>query len=260
MAAVAIALGGCGDDGHSSASHPDLSPLSEVERAGRVTFGEDVLTLRLLASSPGGDYVASGLIEPRGGRFRVEIGTHHTGAYMPSTVIGLDGEGFEGTVAESLQAFDGRPRRCWSNPHAPVGSSPETISVEQATRLLGAVLESLGSETESAKSATGEEGQQLPDTYEIQLASSASVPRDDFKDSKKRLWGDRALLTDLAEPLTITVGGGGTIDAIGIELGSYRPFGVFRRSHPVKSVSIRAELGQSDDALKISPPRCQAIE
>lgn len=263
IAAIALAIGGCSEQERPGPDAPAPDPPAAVEDAGRSTFSENALAVRLRASSPGGGYVVAGLIEPGSGRSRVERESSDRGLEIPPIVIGLDGEGFEKTVSVSREGFGhGQPGPCWFNPHAPVGTSypPKTISVEEATRLLGSILESLDRETASAKVAPGDVDRGPPYAYEVRLTKSASMPRDDFHETKRRVWGDRGLLAQLAGPITVEVGDAGTVEGIALELSDYEPYAFSRSKPKIESVSIRAELSPSDDDLEIKEPSCQAIE
>ncbi len=268
--ALALALGamlvlaGCGEEGRSTPAGRPPDPLAEVEQAGRSTFAQEILTIRIEASSPHGSFAGSGRIEPRRGRSRFVVEESEPELVGGSTILGVDGEGYETTFSESRSTLfeegvnhhSGRP--CWFNPHAPAGYSAETISVEEATRVLGSIMESLPRETRSAKPATGRAGHEPQDVYDVRLAGSASKPRNDFEETKRRVWGDRALLDKLAGPLRIEIGEAGTIDAIELELEDYRSGGY--PSRRVKSVRIRAELDPGGSPLRLKAPNCLAME
>jgi hypothetical protein len=227
--------------------------LATVSEASARTFAEPILALDLRVASPGASYGASGLIEPRRGRFRVELNEVSSPSdYRPRFVVGLDGEGIENTVEETTDGlFDGPPRgeRCWFNPHAPVGSGLGTASVEESVRVTSAVLESLGEEVRSA-SGGGD------DAYDVRLDPSATRPRGDFRESKRRVWGDRHLLGELDGPIQVRLSGQDTIARITLRLNDYE-------SHvrdTIPRVRIAAKLGSTREDLVLDPPRCQAIE
>jgi hypothetical protein len=247
---------GCGDDPAQTEPSDDASPtdpLAAVSEAGAQTFAEPTLALDLKVASPGARYEASGLIEPGEGRFRVELGEITSPSdYRPRIVIGLDGEGNETTVEETTgRPFAEGEERCWFNPHAPVGSFLGTASVEESVRLTGAVLESLGEEVRSAVPAAG-------DAYEVVLDQSATRPRDDFRESKERVWGDRNLLGQLAGPIEIALSAQGAVSRIALELRDYEPYEMIRP--PIRRVTIEATLAPTDEELVLDPPECQALE
>ena len=228
-----------------------------MSRAGAKTLREATLSLTLDVASAGGRYETVGLIEPGDGRFRVEVGAvSPPNEYAPEHVIGLGGEGFENTVAEGPLLENGS-KRCWFNPHSPVGSFLGTASVEESVRLTGAVIESLGDEVRSVEAADG--------AYAVNLDDSATHPRDDFRDSEARVWGDRNLLAKLAGPIEVVLSPGeGTLDEIAVELRDYEPYEVELagdgRTGPVPKVTITATLSPTDEKLVVNPPECQAIE
>lgn len=265
-AVVSAVLGGpgCGRDQEGTPQRPPLDPVTAVERAGRSTFAEEPLQLRLAATSPQGGFVVAGPIQLRRGRFRVEVLDHGKGFLgLSSTVIGLDGEGVESTVSQLNHGLLGSSnRRCWFNTHSPAGASETTISVEEGVRLLGSIIESLRSETRSAALAPGEGTFGAPDDYDVRLGRSAAQPRDDFKETDRRVWGDRGLLANLAGPIEVALRDDGTIAEIEVEMRSHRPYGFAGIAGPgrVRRVSLRAELKPTDEALRIKQPRCLAME
>jgi hypothetical protein len=254
----AIALGawsGCQDDSSDSAlpGEQTADPVAGVAEAGGRTFGEPRLSLGLKVASPGAHYEVRGPVEPGEGRFRVESEIVSSTAQIHlGTVIGLDGEGFENTVQETggLSGRDGQ--RCWFNPHAPVGSFLGTASVEESVRVIGAVLESLGSEVSSARRVES-------DSYEVFLKASAAHPRNDFRTTKERVWGDRNLLAQLAGPIEIGLSEEGRVGDVALRLPGYEPYVPFERDRSL-DVTIDATLRPTEEELAIDPPECQAIE
>jgi hypothetical protein len=259
MASVAVAGGlGCGDSSAPANEAQRADPLAAVSRAGTKTFREATLSLTLHVASASGRYEAVGLIEPGDGRFRVEVGAvSPPNEYAPEHVIGLGGEGFENTVAEQGHGPLGNgSKRCWFNPHSPVGSFLGTASVEESVRLTGAVIESLGDEVRSVEAADG--------AYAVNLDDSATRPRDDFHDTEERVWGDRDLLTQVPGPIEVALSPGGTVDEIVVELRDYEPYPPIRprgeRTGPVPKVTVEATLAPTGEKLVVDPPECQAIE
>jgi hypothetical protein len=261
LAGFAIVAGtGCSDDSAQTEPPGDAlpaDPLAAVSQAGAGTFAEPTLSLDLEVASRGARYEASGLIEPGEGRFRVELGEIFSPSdYRPRIVIGLDGEGYESTVEETTGGpFGDGGERCWFNPHAPVGSFLGTASVEESVRLTGAVLESLSEEVRSATSTAD-------NAYEVALDPSAARPRDDFRESKERVWGDRNLLGQLAGPIETALSAQGAVARIALELRDYEvPRGLIRpRRGRIGRVTIEATLAPTDEELVLDAPECQALE
>jgi hypothetical protein len=255
-ASVAVAGGlGCGDSSAPANEAQRADPLAAVSRAGTKTFREATLSLTLHVASAAGRYEAVGVIEPGDGRFRVEVGAvSPPSEHAPEHVIGLGGEGFENTVAEG--PLNNGSKRCWFNPHSPVGSFLGTASVEESVRLTGAVIESLGDEVRSVEAADG--------AYAVNLDDSATRPRDDFHDTEERVWGDRDLLTQVPGPIEVALSPGGMVDEIVVELRDYEPYEVElagdERTGPVPKVTITATLAPTGEKLVVDPPECQAIE
>jgi hypothetical protein len=248
--------GGCGCG--ESADRPsgrDAPAADVVAEAAAATFSEPTLELSLSVESKGGSYVATGLVEPEDGRFRVELEqVTRRSKLAPDAVIGLEGTGFESTVAEGLDQGFPDGRRCWLNPHAPVGSFLGTASVEESARVTGAVLESLRHEIKQAERGP---------RYTVDLQRSAAYPRDTFRNRSERVWGGRRLLGSLERPVEVGLTPGGEqVESIALEPRDYRVYHLDRPADKPKidSVRIEAKLVPTDRRLVIDPPQCQAIE
>lgn len=261
LAFCASGCGGSAESGESESASAD--PLKAVRQAARASFDQKVLRVQLDASSPGAGFVASGLIEPRGGRFRVSVDADAKGAIPEdlSNVIGFDGEGGDTTLAERGSFNRREPdQRCFFNPHGPVGFFEDTISVEESMRLLGAIVESLPEETKSVSMIEGPGGESL---FEVSLAPSASRPRNEFAETKRRVWGARGLLRDPGSPIVVAIGEDQTLESVEVELrayGPYDPYAGYPSDGPAKDVSIRADLTESDATLKLPSPSCLVME
>ena len=248
VAAVALALSGCAEKDEPA---PPPAPASQVvAEAAAATFAERTTALTLRVSSGRARYDAEGPIDLGGGRFLVNLGEISSeDDFRVETVIGLDGEGFENTVQETTEPpFTlGEGRRCWFNPHSPVGSFLGTASVEESVRLVGAIVESLQGEIEAATLRGS--------AYAVRLRPSAGRPRDDFRERPSRVWGDRALFAQLRGPILVGVDDG-RVDRIALRLRDYQPY----VGKPIARVSIAAELAPTDQRLESERPSCQAIE
>ena len=259
LAGGALAVGSACDDEPARSAPGDRSAAGSrtlVSEAGFRTFGEQMLSLNLDVASPGADYEAAGLIEPGEGRFSIGLrGVSSPSENRPSRVIGLGGEGFENTVEETIGGFGQGRERCWFNPHAPVGSFLGTASVEESVRVIGAALESLGEEVSSARPTANR-------AYAVALDPSAARPRDDFRDRRKRVWGDRNLLGQLEGPIEIALSADGRVAEIALGLRDYEPYDAefLRERGPIPRATIMATLRPTDKKLVIDPPPCQAIE
>jgi hypothetical protein len=255
LAGLAIATAaGCDDESRpgSGSDATPADPLAAVSESGTRTFARPILSVSLRVASARAHYEATGLIEPKNGRFRVELGVVSSprASVAPDVVIGVSGEGYEGTYEETTEKpFSQGGERCWFNPHSPVGSFLGTASVEESVRLTSAVLESLGEEVRTAASHAG-------DAYEITLDPSATHPRNDFHESKRRVWGDRNLLRQLEGPIEVVLSGPDTVAEIAFGLRDYEPY--VRETIP--RVRIEATLAPTDEELVTDPPTCQALE
>lgn len=264
--AALLLIGGDAGSSGDGGSEPAEDPRGVVQDAGAETFSEDTLEVILRAETFDGiAWSASGLVEPGDGRFRLTLEETPPGGLGVSKVIGLDGEGFEGTVAAMPDNFLGGRRdfgRCWFNPHSPVGSFDRSISVEESMRVTGSVLESLKAETATARSADGE-------GFEVRLKSSASKPRNDFDDKPRRVWGDRKLLDRVSRPIEVRTTDGGQVAGLTIPLTDYKPYKFFNdrmvqgNAPPdpaVPQVALEATFSPTDRGLELNPPNCQAME
>ncbi|AWK71772.1 hypothetical protein CBI38_09380 [Rhodococcus oxybenzonivorans] len=216
-----------------------------------------MLTLSVGAESTDARWAGEGLIALSEGRFRFEVGETQPPAEIEvGTVIGLGGEGAENTVSETVGGSIGAAgQRCWMNPHAPVGYFTDTISVEEALRVTGAVVESLRGEIKQARMIDP-----ALDTFEVELMPSATQPEDEFVDRPDRVWGDRWILGRLGGPIAVELTGEGALRSLEFEFGPYEPYSLFGQQHSVDHVSISARFAPADTALELDPPACQAIE
>jgi hypothetical protein len=258
--AIALSLcvlvaAGCGGDGDDDLDLPIAAVLSTdvVAEAASRTFDEPTLEIALTATSKTGDWQAAGLVEPAQGRYRVELPSTERPATIHA-VVGLDGEGIEATVSEG--PFPGPDDQiCWFNPHAPVGSFLGTASVEESVRIVGATLESLRGEIARAR-AVGD------GAYAVELRPSAARPKDDFRKSPERIWGDRNLFEQLARPIVVTVADDRIVGVV-IELRDYRPYyleGPGFGPDRIDSVVIDAQLNPTESELVLEHPGCGGLE
>lgn len=247
---------GCSDDTPTPPGG-GLAPESFVGAAANDAFSAEVLTLSVGAESTDARWAGEGLIALSEGRFRFEVGETQPPAEIEvGTVIGLGGEGAENTVSETVGGSIGvAGQRCWMNPHAPVGYFTDTISVEEALRVTGAVVESLRGEIKQARMIDP-----ALDTFEVELMPSATQPEDEFVDRPDRVWGDRWILGRLGGPIAVELTGEGALRSLEFEFGPYEPYSLFGQQHSVDHVSISARFAPADTALELDPPACQAIE
>jgi len=260
VAAVALTASvystGCGgDEGPTAAQSAD--PTESVRTAGIRAMEQKVALLDLHVESGRAGYDAEGPIELGKGRFKVELSditTQRKDPPRPEVVIGTDGEGFENTFEENYGLFGTRNQeeRCWFNPHAPVGSFLGTASVEETVRVTSAVVESLEDEIRSAE-ATGE-------SYEVELKPSASEPHSDFRETERRIWGDRELLDLLHGPINVALSDDGSLESVAFEIEDYRPYLGRKEKQGSDLVQIAAEYGSTDEKLELDPPTCMALE
>lgn len=257
LAGFVLLAGGCPLEKGEEPPSPPAAKL--VSDAARTTFAARAIAARLEVRGRHSSYIANGLVAPADGRFRVEA--RRPGAPPRSddldkrvTVVGADGEGFESTFEETQGLFDLRVeqgKRCWFNPHSPVGFVSSPISVEESMRLSSAVLESLRKEL-SVASAAGE------GRYLVELDRSASHPRNDFDTTKARVWGDRKLLDFVRDPIEVQLSEG-RVTGLAMTLRDYRGERFFGRRTPT-DVSIEVRYEGTNRKLLLDPPRCQALE
>jgi hypothetical protein len=244
-------------DSRSPPGSTETDPRATVARAARSTLSEPTSELTLRVRGGDAPWTGSGLIELAEGRFRIDA-TPRSGPRPVDrkeiTVVGLGGEGYENTVLETVGGLFARStegRRCWFNPHSPVGFFADEISVEEAVRVTGAIVESLRGEVRRAARAGG--------GFAVVLQGSAVRPRDDFRDRPQRIWGDRKLIADLIGPIVVEVDGT-RIAAVSFALRYRPPRDEVPIDRSVRRVAVDAGLKPTNAGLAIDPPACQAIE
>jgi hypothetical protein len=141
------------------------------------------------------------------------------------------------------------------NPQAPVCYFTDTISVEEALRVTGAVVESLRGEIKQVRMIDP-----ALDTFEVELTPSATQPEDEFVDTPDRVWGDRWILGRLGGPIAVELTSEGALRSLDFEFGPYEPYPLLGQQHSVDHVSISARFAPADTTLALDPPACQAIE
>ncbi|MDQ3641120.1 MAG: hypothetical protein M3450_06560 [Actinomycetota bacterium] len=256
IGAVALGLTACG--GSEEPNGPAAAdPKEAIGSAGERAMASRSTFLNVRAQSGDTSWEAEGAVQLGQGRFVLDVlGIESSKRNIgPDRVIGLDGEGFETTVEETMGLFgDDRDakERCWFNPHAPVGSFLGTASIEESVRLTGALIESLETETSSVIERDGH--------FQVEYMPSAAKPHSDFRETERRVWGDRALIEDLEGPVSLMLDDASELSHINIDLGEYRQYSGLGGRKRLDEVSIRATLSSSDERPQIDPPDCQALE
>jgi hypothetical protein len=256
-ALICLGVAQCG----GSESQPPAARV--VAQAARATFKPSPAGIDMKVKGPAAHLQVRGPVELATGRFRVRVwgdAPSFLKRGRSRVVLGTSGEGFETTyfvIHESL-GHRPRPERCWYNPHAPVGSNRGTISVEESVRIVGSVLESLRGEIETARESADEE---YPGAYDVTLRPTATHPRDDFNDTKRRIWGDRTLLARLDGPIEVLVSEARRISGLALRLSGYRPtIGWVSSKRAPRPVSIQAAISPTDRQLHLRDPGCLAME
>lgn len=257
LASAALLVVGCGGDEEADGPAAPMDPYDLIQAAAAERWEQKAVEIRLRASGEG-SYTYAGALEPQRGRFKVEPGEQspaEEGFGAAETVIGLTGEGSEGTVAvvESPgPPFEkgGLDGPCWFNPHSTVGGGMGTISVEEAARVSGAIVESLA-EGEIDTVEPGGGGR-----YDVRLAESAAFPRDDFKDRPERVWGSRRLLGSPFNRTEVIIEDGRLTQVV-LRIQRYnQPYS----REAIRNVRLVTKLGSPTERLDLEPPPCQAIE
>ena len=250
----AIGCAGCNGDDDATTEQPSVSPEEAVATAGAQAMDGPGVLLNLRTRSGESGWEVEGPVQLGRGRFSVDVlDIENDRGQNLDTVIGFDGEGFETTVQETHGGLFGRKGgRCWFNPHAPVGSYLGTVSIEEGVRLTGAIIESLQRETASAREAE--------ESIEVALRKSASKPGNDFRETKQRVWGDRASIEHIDGPIAVTLDEDGDLSEIYFELSDFRTDAGFNRRGAINHAVIKGSLRNTNEKPEIDPPGCQAIE
>lgn len=252
MSLLGVLLAGCGDE------QVTRDPAAEVEKAARATLAERA-TIDARVTSPRTEYSVRGLIQLARDRYYVKAdfarGGRRAFPMPPLRVIGTGPE-----------AYVGRPdlpglgaRKCWFDPHLPIGSAPGTVSVQEALALSATTTRLLADATERARITGGDEaGGDGVATYEAWVDISSATPT--YRNSDE-LFGSRPkrLAGELDLPLTVEAVDG-SLSGLSLNLPHFESAAYLRRFRGVEPVSIEVSLTPTEHRLELRPPNCIAME
>jgi hypothetical protein len=257
-AAIAVALGvflpGCEKD-----EAVLVDPVAEVSRAARTTLSEPSTFMDVRVTSPKAEYSVRGRIALRSDRY-VSVARFARGGEQafPEPPIHIVSIGREPYIADpGLPGLGGR--RCWFDPHLPIGSAPGTASVQESLALVGIVTRLLARAVERA--AVAEDAALADDRsnrYEVWLdAAAARAPYsegDELFEARPK-----ALAREVDLPVTIETAAA-HLSAISLTLPRFETSAYLRRYRGVGAVSIEVSLNPATQRLKLHPTNCLAME
>lgn len=190
--------------------HEDVvvNPVVEVRKAARATLAEPSNFMDVRVTSKEAEYLVHGRIVLRRDRYVGEAnfarGGEHAFPEPPIRVVSIGREPY--IASPSLSGLN--RRRCWFDPHLPIGSAPGTASVQESLALVGIVPRLLARATERAAVANDDgSAEDGPNRYEVWVdPDAAEAPYSDGDELFEARPKDLAREVDL--PLTIETTGG----------------------------------------------------
>ena len=249
---LAAVLAGCEKD------EAIRDPVADVRKAARATLSEPSTVMEVRVTSLRAEYLVRGRIEPARDRYhgtaRFARGGEDAFPTPPIRVVSTGPEAYIGKP--DLPGL--RRRRCWFDPHLPIGTAPGTASVQEALALVGIATRLLAQATERARVADDPGDNERRTSYEAWVdrsAANAGYRRSDELFEAR----PKVLARKLHLPLAVdTVGG--RLGTISLELPRFESAAYLRRFRGVESVSIDFSLTPSDRKLQLRPTRCIAME
>jgi hypothetical protein len=249
---LAVLLSGCEGD------EAIRDPVAEVQKAARATLSEPSTVMDVRVASRRAEYVVRGRIEPARDRYHGTASFARGGEEaFPTPPIRIVGTGPEAYIGQpDLPGL--RRRRCWFDPHLPIGSAPGTASVQESLALVGIATRLLAHATERARIRDDAEGGDGRTRYEAWVDRSAADAAYSHSDELFEA-GPRELARELRLPLAVeTVNG--HVSGMSLELPRFESAAYLRRFRGIESVSVEISLTPADRKLKLRPTRCIAME
>jgi len=252
LVVVAALLAGCEKD-----ETTPRDPVAEVRQAARATLAEPSTVMNVRVTSRTAEYLVRGTIEPARDRYHGKASFARGGEdAFPTPPIRIVSTGSEAYIGKpDLPGL--RDRRCWFDPHLPIGSARGTASVQESLALVGITTRLLARATARAR-ITDDADSQGRTRYEAWVDRSAAkaVYRhgDELFDARPK-----ELARELQLPLGVeTVSG--HLSRISLELPRFESAAYLARFRGVESVSIEVSLTPTSRKLKLHPTNCIAME
>jgi hypothetical protein len=251
LVVLATLLAGCQKD------EATRDPVADVRKAARATLSKPSTVMDIRVTSRTAEYLVRGRIELARDRYRGRASFARGGEdAFPTPPIRVVSTGPEAYIGEpDLPGL--RRRRCWFDPHLPIGSAPGTASVQESLALVGIATRLLAQATERAR-ITDDAGGEGRIRYEAWVDRSAAKAvyrhSDELFDARPKMLAHKLHL-----PLVVdTVGG--HLSGISLELPRFESAAYLRRFQGIESVSIEVSLAPAESKLGLRPTRCIAME
>ena len=237
---------------------PVGEPVAEVTAAAREALREPWNATDVRVTSRRTAYSISGLIQPALDRYRATARFRRgEEAALPDPPFTIVSTGSEAYIAGADAIPTPGERRCWFDPHLPIGSAARTASVQESLALVGIVTRLLARATERAEVVRSEDA-----------TGRASYRAWVDPDQADALYGGgdelfEARPTELAGAIALPLeveARGGRLSRISFELPQFEPAAFLRRYGGQASVSIDISLAPADRRPNLDMPGCIAME
>lgn len=250
LAIVATLIAGC------EKNEPAGDPAAEIRRAARATLAQPWQAMDVRVTSRRTAYSVRGLIEPAAeryaGRASFTRGAEAVAPDPPFNIVGTGSEAYIGG-ANLISTFE--DRRCWFDPHLPIGSAARTASVQESLALVGIVIRLLARATERAEVAHSEEAAASYRAWvDPEQAEALYSSGDELSEARPR---------ELAGAIELPLGietRANRLSRISLKLPRFEPAAFLRRYGGVATVSIEVSLRPTDKRPGLRTPNCIAME
>lgn len=254
LAVAAAVLAGCEKQSDETAR----DPVAEIKHAARATLAQPWNAMDVRVASRRTGYRVRGRIEPARDRYVGEARfVRGAKSAFPDPRISVIGTGPEAYIGQPDLPGLPNGRRCWFDPHLPIGSAARIASVQESLAVIGITTRLLAKATERAQIVSSESetgGTQYEVWVDRSVAKAIDPGSDELFAARPQELADEIRLPLVAHTL------GGRLSRISLELPRFESSAFLRRFQGIASVSIEASLTPTDKRPNLRAPNCIAME